>query len=522
MSYRFLSLLLILPGALSSSSFAASWDFGSTVNTFWGEATNWNPDSIPNNIGDTLSLGPNNSSDARFRTITLANSAGTDASFTISSITMSGNSNNSYNINNVSSGTGAITLDVASGNASISMTGAGSPVHKINVPIILNDSVSITSNGSGTREINRPISTGTGTTNLTVNAGNASPAPIALTLTAANTYNGSTTLNGASGTGGTTNGAVLRISGGNDRLPTGTILNISGGSNTSVNASAINGGGRFDLNNQNQTIAGLTGGGSSSPVLQFGTVTNNAAAAGTGTLTVSSTVTNSTFAGIIQDGSVAKTALTKAGSGTTLTLSGTNTYTGATNVNGGTLLISGTLAAGSAVSINNTGKLGGGGSAAGSVTVNTGGAIAPGSSIGTLAAGSLTLQSGAEFQLELNTSAQTTDLLNVGGNLNLAGGSLLQLTDLGSDQTLGIGTAFTFVDYGGLWNGGVFTWNSTVLNDEAIFSFGANSYQISYDGLDDSTSAITLEVVAVPEPSSYTLLGAATGIVLCFRRRRIA
>src|SRR6185436_20998041 len=79
----------------------------------------------------------------------------------------------------------------------------------------------------------------------------------------------------------------------------------------------------------------------------------------------------------------------------TLNLVNTNTYNGPTTITGGRLnLILGTgLTAGwvgqlsdSPVTVSGTGTLGGNGLVQGNITVNSGGTIAPGTSIGTLTA----------------------------------------------------------------------------------------------------------------------------------------
>jgi fibronectin-binding autotransporter adhesin len=100
------------------------------------------------------------------------------------------------------------------------------------------------------------------------------------------------------------------------------------------------------------------------------------------------------------------------GTGTTV-LSGNNTYTGHTNINGGTLRINGDQSA-----------------ATGSVTVSSGSTlggsrIAPGNSPGTLTVGSLLLNAGSVLDFELgqaNTVGGTqNDLINVNGDLTLDG-----------------------------------------------------------------------------------------------------
>jgi autotransporter-associated beta strand protein len=93
---------------------------------------------------------------------------------------------------------------------------------------------------------------------------------------------------------------------------------------------------------------------------------------GNNNLTVGSRNNSTLFSGVIQDGG----SLTKIGPGT-LTLSGVNTYTGATTVNAGKLAVDGSIM--SAVTVNGGGTLGGSGTT-GSVTVNSGGIVAPGGS----------------------------------------------------------------------------------------------------------------------------------------------
>src|SRR5207248_586960 len=104
-------------------------------------------------------------------------------------------------------------------------------------------------------------------------------------------------------------------------------------------AVSVASGATFDLNGNNATIGALTG---------SGTVTNNAAGTGTATLTTNSGSLN-IFAGSIQDGPTAKTAFTLVG-GTTVILTGANTYTGPTLINGGLAVgnngTTGSLAAG--------------------------------------------------------------------------------------------------------------------------------------------------------------------------------
>jgi autotransporter-associated beta strand protein len=163
---------------------------------------------------------------------------------------------------------------------------------------------------------------GTKILGLAVDAGNN--ANLIVNVGGVNTYTGGTSISGESSYYPAT--GTLRLTTGNDRLPTGTNLTINGGSK---------GAGVLDLNSFDQTVGGLNGGSGTVK----GSVTNNDSGSGTATLTVSSTTSDSTFDGLITDGATAKVALTKAGVGTSLTLTGDNTYTGATTVSGGTLAL---------------------------------------------------------------------------------------------------------------------------------------------------------------------------------------
>jgi autotransporter-associated beta strand protein len=148
--------------------------------------------------------------------------------------------------------------------------------------------------------------------NLTVSGGGT------VNLGTTNSYVGNTTINAG----------TLQL-GANDVIPNG-----SGYGNISLS-------GTLDMHGFSDTINGLSG---------AGTVNNTAG--GSPTLTVGGNDQSSTFSGTITN-TAGTLALAKTGAGT-LTLSGTNGYSGATTVNGGMLQI-GVSGVGNSVTIANSG-----------------------------------------------------------------------------------------------------------------------------------------------------------------------
>ena len=145
------------------------------------------------------------------------------------------------------------------------------------------------------------------------------------------------------------------------------------------------------------------------PSIQFGT--------GGGTVVFNHTSTNYAFSIPIQGlGAV------DVESGTTI-LTATNSYTGATTINGGTLDVAGAINGSSGVTVNNGGTLMGPGSITSNVAINSGGTFAPGvsgvSGSATTITGSLAFQSGALYAIALNPVGATTS--NISGAAVLAG-----------------------------------------------------------------------------------------------------
>ncbi|MGE6791666.1 autotransporter domain-containing protein [Pseudomonas guineae] len=175
-----------------------------------------------------------------------------------------------------------------------------------------------------------------------------------------------------------------------------TSLNVTSGTTTLTGANTYSGG---------TTVSGGTLQGSSTSLQ--GNILNNA-------MVNFEQATDGTYAGVMSGtGSLSKT-----GAGA-LTLSGTNTYSGATLVNGGLLTVNGSIA-NSAVTLSSGGRLGGTGTF-GSMIVNDG-VLAPGNSIGTQTVnGNLTLSGASTYEVETDPAGSSSDLVQVNGVANLGG-----------------------------------------------------------------------------------------------------
>jgi autotransporter-associated beta strand protein len=136
---------------------------------------------------------------------------------------------------------------------------------------------------------------------------------------------------------------------------------------------------------------------------------------------------------IATDWSSGKVGLKKTGTGI-MALSGTNTYTGPTSVNGGTLLVNGSIGT-NVVTVASGAMLGGTGTLNGAVTIQSGGTLAPGGSgIGTLtlnSAPTLPVGSATLIAVSKNGSVLTNGMLRAASTFN-PGGTLI-VTNIGPD-----------------------------------------------------------------------------------------
>ncbi len=237
-------------------------------------------------------------------------------------------------------------------------------------------------------------------------AGTANATPVyalgLVVVTNANYYTGGTFLqsgtlnfNGLDALGGANYGG-LTFNGGTLQYSANFTGNNGSADLTSIGAAGITlaaGGGTIDLNGNSVNYAGSVG--------------NN----GRGALTVKSTL-----------------------AGGVLTLSGANTYAGATLITNAALVannLTGSATGAGNVTVQNGGSLSGAGALTGSVTVAAGGRLLPGNGFGTLTLGNnLALAAGSTTWIQVQHLPLTNSAISLSGALN-AGGTLM-ITNAGA------------------------------------------------------------------------------------------
>jgi autotransporter-associated beta strand protein len=286
--------------------------------------------------------------------------------------------------------------------------------------------------------------------------------------------------------GGTTSGSSVTLKGG--------ALNAFGG----ASAVSILAGSVLDVGGFDQTIGSLSGG---------GTVTNGGAS-GTNKLTIGGG-TATTFSGTITDGSTASIALAISNSGTSLTLSGANTYSGGTTISGGMLQLSGagTMGATTGTTTVTGGILDLGGTTQTQAAVNIAGGTLQNGSLNAPISSSGGTINGIGGSASLTTTAGTTTVEGINtytGATTIAAGTLA-LSGTGSIASSAVTDHGTF-SIAGLTNGGT---SVASLAGNGSLVLGANSLTLSnasgiFSGSIGGTGGLTLTT------GTETLSGANT------------
>jgi filamentous hemagglutinin family protein len=339
-----------------------------------------------------------------------------------------------------------------------SLSGAG---------IVTLGSATLTTGGNNTSTTFSGVMSGTG--------GLSKAGTGTFTLSGANTYTGATTINAG----------TLRLSGGSAIANTSavTLANVAGAT--------------LDLNGTNETIGSLAGGGAIG-----GNVT-----LGTGSLTTG-VATNTTYSGIISGTG----GLTKQGTGT-FTLSGVNTYSGATTINAGTLRLgaanripdsSAVVVNAGTFSLNNFSDTVGSIAGAGAVNLGTGTLSAGGNNTSTIYSG---VMSGTGGLTKLGTGT-----LTLSGNNTYTGATTINAgtLQLGAANRIANASAVT-VAAGSTFNLGNFAETIGSLSGAGDVTLGSaalitgNATNTTFSGVMSGTGGLTKAGTG-----TFTLSGANT------------
>lgn len=203
----------------------------------------------------------------------------------------------------------------------------------------------------------------------------------------------------------------------------------------------------------------------------------------------------------------------KGGAGT-LIVSGASTHSGAVQVNAGTLRVNNVMPS-SSFTVFTGGTLGGDGVITAPVSVNAGGAIEAGNSIGTLSVGGLLLSGTMNTEIDLNSGGPAAaDLLNVAGDVTLNAGAALNLS-LANPVFDGLfaGTYIIVANDGADPVIGTF---ASILGSLPMYYSASVDY--AFNGV-DSVGRVgdgnDIALIVVPSPATVLVIGA-----LAIRRRR--
>ena len=246
-------------------------------------------------------------------------------------------------------------------------------------------------------------------------------------------------------------------------------------------------------------------------------------------VTITSGLMHNAALGLTNDGGLGVGNGTGAAGTGSLTLTGTDTYTGNTRVTAGATLYYNAFSftgAGSSITVNG-GVLGGTGDTDSQGLVGTTfgsgtGVIAPGAtagSVGNFTFNGATVQIGpyGTYAADINSAASSaslrSDMITATG-VNLSSGATIVLDDLAPTTALPAGTVLTLIDNDSI---GPIIGAFANLADGSTVTVGENTYVADYEGGDGNDLTLT---VAAPEPTSLLLGGLLLAPALGRRRRR--
>ena len=338
---------------------------------------------------------------------TVVNDAGAIIFGNVTAIDMahSANVTNSGTIHGGSFGaTSASGILTLSNNAGASILGGIIGVYTVGGNLVLDNSGSINASSSFA------VLSVSGAVSVTNRAGATITGFDAIVGNGAVDVSNSGTITATNGTG--IHGQTVTVTNGAGGVITGPVaaIDAAGGGASVVNAGTING--DIHFNGAGNTLTLVPGSTIAGTVYGAGGDLLQLGGSGTGTFDISQVDAAQQYRGFADFNKIG---------GSTWTLTGTSSFTGPVNVNGGTLAVTGDISTVSALTVNTGGTLSGTGTV-GNTTINAGGTLAPGNGTpgsSLLVSGNLAFQSGALYLVQLNPATasftQVTGVALLGG-----------------------------------------------------------------------------------------------------------
>jgi autotransporter-associated beta strand protein len=444
---RFL-LGLVASAGLARPALGATftWTGGGGANSNWSEKANWGGTAPANGATDLELVFP-----ALAKPYKSTNDLSGLRVSALHVTTQLGSGNYTF------AGTG-ITLD---GNATMDSPGSGSPNLLWQLPLSLGQNATITTSGRQT-QLQGTIGLGAHTLTLDCqgdiyatgaisgSGGLVKTGGSALTVKAANTYSGAT--EGFAGAFYLADAAALGAAGAGTTIH-GGFLGFTGSSTYTLAEPLVFDGGK---------------------ILAYGTPTISAP------ITLNTTIQVQAFdtaALLTLSGAIGGSGgLIKSGVGrVVLAAAATAEYAGATQIDEGTLQLDADLTGSAPLTVKNGATLKGNGSCGGTIVVESGATLAPGSSPGALASKGLTMASGATYAVEINgpQAGAQHDTLAVNGAVTLGGATLAVALGYAPPD----GTQFPIITAPGAASG-----NFAGLAEGASLQLGTSYLTIGYHG----------------------------------------
>ena len=547
----FLTVLVFALTNQSARAGSATWS-ANPISGDWNTAANWTPNTVPNGPNDVATFAASNQTDVTISASTEVNqlifspgasdftiSVTEGKSFTISGTGITNNSGIDQNFVIEKTGHLDLTNSATAGELTFFILLGGAKTFEGGGAIFFSGTSSA---GNGTFVVNgaannlgNGASVGFGDNataangTFTAKAGGQSNVASSLIFFVGTSTAGdaSFVIEGA-GTGAavaffgselakpTAGNAIFNINGSSMPGGFGGFAQFSGGtagSATFVTNPGTNGGGGgyidFLVDDESDARFELFGGAlfaefqGDDATLGVGSIEGNALIAFTGLGTHQKLITgrnnlSTTFSGMITDfGSPFGTgALEKIGNGT-LTLSGANTYTGGTRINGGTLLATNLIrsATGSGDVQLSGGTLGRGGTVSGAITVGTGsgvgGVLDPAATdkkiVILVTRSSLTLESDAIYRCTIDFKNSKATAVKANG-ITLSNGPTIVLKNV-RYGTLAQGKVFKIISN---TSANPISGTFSNLADGTIVNVGGTNFQADYQGGDGNDLTVTV------------------------------